>query len=54
MRITLANDGVSATIYDWSYENTPGMAIAAPEPSRVALLLGGLLVTFFKRSRPRP
>ncbi len=51
MRVAIANDGVSATIHDWSYENTPGMAIAVPEPSRALLLLLGLSGASLRRQR---
>lgn len=51
MRVTVANDGVSATIHDWSYENTPGMAIAVPEPSRALLMLVGCMSAWLRRRR---
>jgi hypothetical protein len=53
-RVTLHNDGVSATLHDWSYENTPGAPITVPEPSRTLLGLAGLLVTLARRRRPHP
>lgn len=50
-RVTLANDGISAVIHDWSYEDSPGVAIAVPEPSRALLLLSGLMSLLLRRRR---
>ena len=50
-RVTLHNDGVSATLHDWSYENTVGQAITVPEPSRALLLIGGLMSLCLRRRR---
>lgn len=51
MRITVDNLG-GATIHDWYYENTPGVAIAVPEPSRVFLMLIGCIGFCMRRKRP--
>jgi hypothetical protein len=50
-RVTLANDGMNAVIHDWSYEDTPGVAIAVPEPSRALLSLAGIMLTLNRRRR---
>ncbi|MCX6853818.1 MAG: PEP-CTERM sorting domain-containing protein, partial [Verrucomicrobia bacterium] len=50
MRITIDNTG-SAVISDWRYEDTPGMAIVIPEPSRLSLLLVGLIGLASRRRR---
>lgn len=50
-RITIANDGVSATIHDWMYENVPGQAIVVPEPCRMLLVWIGLCSVLTRRVR---
>lgn len=52
-RITIANDGVSATLHDWSYENTPGQPITVPEPVRLLLSCIGLVHILTRRTRQR-
>lgn len=56
MRLTINNTG-SGTLHDYAYENAAGTAILAglttsvPEPSRVVLMLGGLLAVSLRRRR---
>lgn len=51
-RITVANDGVSARLHDWSYENDPGAAIAVPEPSRTLFACIAITAVIGRRRRP--
>ena len=53
MRITVANDGINAIVHDWFHESVPSTAIVVPEPSRVLLLLGGLMSLCLRRRRLR-
>jgi hypothetical protein len=50
-RITIANDGVNATLHDWSYESTVGTAIAVPEPSKTLLILTFACLLLQRRQR---
>lgn len=51
------NSGITATLIDWAYENTPGQGIYAgmvPEPATAALLFGGtatLLIALRRRRK---
>jgi hypothetical protein len=54
-RITVHNDGLSATLHDWHYENVAGMSIfVIPEPSRALLTLVGMGMVFLRRRRRAP
>jgi hypothetical protein len=50
-RVTFDNDGVSATLHDWSYENVAGQPITVPEPSRVAFFIVALMTLHLRRRR---
>ena len=51
--VTLRDDNVPGVIHSWAFENTgaPILVSEIPEPSQILLLLGGLLVPVFRRSR---
>jgi hypothetical protein len=52
VRITIANDGSSARLHDWMYENTPGQPIVVPEPCRLFLVWLGMFSMLARRVRP--
>jgi hypothetical protein len=50
-RITIHNDGMSATLHDWAYESISGTPIIVPEPSRVFLSFLSLTAVCLRRQR---
>jgi hypothetical protein len=50
------NSGITGTLIDWAYDNTPGQAIqaaAVPEPSTAGLLFGAAAIYCLVRRRRR-